>query len=135
MGACARRPAASVSTRSRRFALRVVAALWLAAALAMLVAMLVRAAGAPGGRAALAVLVPLYFMSLPAGQLGMEAASRLRVYLYTEADYVPTLALEGAVIWIALSVLGFLQWFVVLPWLARRAPQWIRSLFGRYTAR
>ena len=42
---------------------------------------------------------------------------------------------EGLALWAALTVLGYLQWFVLLPWLARGARRLVDRLCARFLAR
>ena len=42
---------------------------------------------------------------------------------------------EGLLLWIALTMLGWLQWFVLLPWVARKARKATDFLFKRFFAR
>ena len=104
---------------------------WLLAAVVLLVVTLLRPDMQADERAALSTLVPLYFMSFPLGHLGVAALSRLKVELYTGFDHVPGMHEEALLAWFALTVLGLLQWFVLLPWLARRSRQLGDFLFKR----
>ena len=97
---------------------RYAAAAWALACAASLAAFLLHPALAAGSRAALATLVPLYLAGMPASHAGMAAIIelRLRVYVAGGALGVTT---EGLALWALLAALGYLQWFVLLPWLAR----------------
>ena len=112
------RYAASVSLWPRHPALRIVALLWLLASVLMLAATLLRPDIHGGDRAALAWLTPLYWLSFPLGHLGVMAGIRLRLELYLGYNMVPSVLSEGLFLWTALTVLGYAQWFVLLPWLA-----------------
>ena len=115
--------------------MRVMAALWLLAAVAMLLATLLRAEMGPNDRAALATLVPLYFLSLPSGHLAVVAFANLKIELYVGSGQVLSIVTEGLALWAALTVLGYLQWFVLLPWLARGARRLVDRLCARFLAR
>ena len=77
-----------------------------------------------GERSALSTLVPLYFLSFPLGHAGVAVLSWLKVKLYTGSGHVLGMHEEALLLWSALTVLGLLQWFVLLPWVAR----WSRRL-------
>ncbi len=115
--------------------MRVMAALWLLAAFAMLIAMLLRAEIGPNDRAALSTLVPLYFLSLPSGHLAVLALTKLKIELYVTSGEVLSIFSEGLALWAALTLLGYLQWFVLLPWLARGARHLTDHLCARFLAR
>jgi hypothetical protein len=115
--------------------LRVVATIWLLAAIVMLVYTLLRPETQADDRAALTGLVPLYFLSLPLGHAGVMALSRLKVELYTGSGAVLGLYAEALILWAALAALGWLQWFVLLPWIARRCRRVTDFLFRRFFAR
>jgi hypothetical protein len=104
--------------------------IWLVLAVALLVAMLLRPEMQAGERRALAVLVPLYFMSLPLGHAGLLAVSRLKVELYWSNEYVPGVFAEGVVLWALLMLLGYAQWFLLLPMVSGK----IRRLGHAYAA-
>ena len=108
---------------------------WLLASVVFIVITLLRPEMQANDRAALSTLVPLYFVSLPLGHLGLMAANKLKLALILDFDFIPTIFMEGLALWAALSVLGYLQWFVLLPWLARGCLQLTRFLFKRDPAR
>ncbi len=109
--------------------LRVIAVLWLLAAIVMLVVTLLRPEIGPNERSALSSLVPLYFLSLPAGHLGVTALNELKVKRYVESRYVASVFSDGLALWAALTLLGYVQWFVLLPWLARRLADFLCNRF------
>lgn len=115
--------------------LRAAATAWLLVAVVLLVVTLLRPEMQAGERTALASLVPLYFLSFPLGHLGVMALSRLKLELYAGSGYTLGMHEEGLLLWLALAVLGLLQWFVLLPWVARRARQATDFLFKRLFAR
>jgi len=102
---------------------RIVAVVWLLAAVAMLVVTLLRPELQADERRALSSLLPLYFMSFPLGHAGLEALIRLKVELYVANEFVPGILPEGVWLWTLLTVLGYLQWFLLLPLVARRIRQ------------
>ncbi len=116
-------------------ALRIVATAWLLVAVVLLVVTLLRPEMQADERAALATLVPLYFLSFPLGHAAVMALSRLKIELYAGSGYLLGMREEGLLLWLALTVLGGLQWFVLLPWLARRSRQLTEFLFRRFFAR
>ena len=103
----------------RHRALRIGAALWWIASAALLAWTLLRPELGAGERSALAGLLPLYLAGLPLSHLGLRAVNRLSVELYLANEFVPSVLAEGIWIWGALSLAGWLQWFVLLPLLAR----------------
>lgn len=115
--------------------LRVVAATWLLMAAVLLLVTLLRPELGLNERAALSTLVPLYFLSFPFGHAGVMALNRLKVELYVGSHFVPGIFSEALLLWAALTVLGYAQWFVVLPWIARKSRQVTDFLLSRYLAR
>ena len=111
--------------------LRIAATIWLTVAALLLLIMLLRPELQADERRALSVLVPLYFMSFPLGHAGLLAVNKLKVMLYWGNEFVPAIFTEGVVLWVVLMALGYLQWFVLLPAVARK----IRRLGVEYTAR
>jgi hypothetical protein len=115
--------------------LRIVATAWLLASVVMLLATLLRPEIGLNDRAALSSLVPLYFLSFPLGHVSVVALSRLKVDLYVSFGMAPGIFSEGLLLWILLTVFGYTQWFVLLPWLARKSRKLTDFLFDRYFAR
>ena len=109
--------------------------MWLLVSAVLLVATLLRPDIHGSDRAALAWLTPLYWLSFPLGHLGVIGGIRLRLELYLAYNMVPSVFAEGLFLWTALTVLGYLQWFVLLPWIARSCRQLSRFLFNRDAAR
>jgi hypothetical protein len=124
-----------VTSGRARAAMRAALALWLLIAVVLLVVTLLRPEVQADERSALSTLVPLYFMSFPLGHVGVMALSRLKLELYAGSAYVPGIHEEGLLLWLALTVLGLLQWFVLLPWLARKSRQLADFLSRRFFAR
>jgi hypothetical protein len=119
----------------RHPALRIVATLWLLASVLMLTATLLRPDIHGGDRAALVYLTPLYWLSFPLGHLGVMAGIRLRLEFYLSHNMVASVFAEGLFLWAALTVLGYMQWFVLLPWIAKGCRRLSRFLFNRDAAR
>jgi hypothetical protein len=119
----------------RHPALRIVATLWLLASVVLLVITLLRTDIHGSDRAALVYLTPLYWLSFPLGHLGVMAGIRLRLELYLNFNVVPNVLAEGLFLWTALTVLGFAQWFLLLPWVADGCRRLSRFLFNRDAAR
>ena len=99
----------------RHRVLRIVATVWLTAALAILAVMLLRPELQADERRALSTLVPLYFMSFPLGHAGLETVIQLKVELYLANEFVPGIFPEGVWLWTLLTVLGYVQWFLLPP--------------------
>lgn len=119
----------------RHPALRVAAVAWLLASIVLITVTLLRPEAQANERAALSGLVPLYFLSLPLGHLGLLALGKLKLELYVTSHFVPSIVSEGLMLWAALTVLGYLQWFVLLPWVSRKCRQLADFLSKRYLAR
>lgn len=113
---------------------RRVAALWLLACTATLIVMLLRTGLNEGDRAALSALVPMYWLSLPLGHVGVMTVIDIRTALYL-AGMAPGILAEGLLLWLALGVLGYVQWFLLLPLSARMCQQLLQYLFNRDAAR
>jgi hypothetical protein len=113
---------------------RRIAAAWLLACGAMLIVMLTRVTLHEGDRSALATLVPLYWLSLPLGHAGILAVIEIRTALYVSGT-VPSLLAEGLTSWLLLTVLGYVQWFLLLPLVARGCQQLLQFLFNRDAVR
>ena len=124
-----------MSLSPRHPILRIVAMAWLLVSFVLLTVTLLRPEIGVDDRSALSTLVPLYFLSLPLGHLGVLAAGWLKVQAHVSQGAAPGVLLEGLVLWTFLTVLGYLQWFVLLPWLARKARQATDFLFNRHLAR
>lgn len=113
--------------------LRIVASAWLLAAIVMLTATLLRPDIYGNDRAALVWLTPLYWLSFPLGHAGVMAGIWIRVELYVGPQFVPSVLAEGLYLWTVLTLLGYLQWFVLLPWVSRKCRQLSSSLSDRVT--
>jgi hypothetical protein len=119
----------------RHRVLRLVATVWLLAAVVMLVVTLLRPDVYGNDRAALVYLTPLYWLSFPLGHVGVMAGIRLRLELYLNFSMVPGVLAEGLFLWTTLTVLGYVQWFLLLPWVAYGCRQLSHFLFNRDAAR
>lgn len=106
---------------------RYAAAAWALACAASLAVFLLHPAAAAGGRTALATLVPLYLAGMPASHAAMLATIEIRTRVYVESGANLGVINEGLALWTMLAVLGYLQWFVLLPWLARGVQRLISS--------
>lgn len=115
--------------------LRIVATVWLLASVVMLVVVLLRPEIQANERAALSSLVPLYFLSFPLGHLGLLAVNQIKLDLYVTSQVVPGIFYEGLMLWATLTVLGYVQWFVLLPWVSRLCRRLADFLSKRYFAR
>lgn len=113
---------------------RRVAVLWLLVCLVTLAVMLLRPGLYEGDRNALAVLVPMYYLSLPLGHAGVMAGVDIRTALYL-GGMAPGILAEGLFLWLVLGVLGYVQWFLLLPLVARKCQQLLHFLFNRDAAK
>ena len=115
--------------------MRLVATAWLLASVVMLTFTLLRPDISGNDRSALVYLTPLYWLSLPLGHVGVIAGIELRLRLYLNFNFVPSILSEGLYLWTALTMLGYLQWFVLLPLVAQKCRQLSDFLFKRDPAR
>ncbi len=115
--------------------LRLVATAWLLASVVLLAVTLLRPEIQANDRVALSSLVPMYFLSFPLGHVGVLALNKLKVDLYVASHYVPGIFTEGLLLWTLLMVLGYVQWFVLLPWVSRKCRQLAGVLTDWYLAR
>lgn len=113
---------------------RRIAIAWLIGSCVTLLVTLARVALHEGDRSALAVLVPLYWLSLPLGHAGMLMVIEARTALYVSGT-ATGLLVEGLASWLMLAALGYAQWFLLLPLLARMCQQMLQFLFNREAAR
>ncbi len=113
---------------------RHLAAVWLLVCVVSLVLMLLRLALNGGDRIALSTLVPMYWLSLPLGHVGVMTGIDIRTALYV-AGTPPGILAEGLYLWLVLGVIGYGQWFLLLPLVARKCQQLLHFLFNRDAAR
>jgi len=111
--------------------MRLVATAWLLASVVLLMITLLRPDILGSDRSALVYLTPLYWLSFPLGHLGVMAGIEIRLELYLQFNFVPSILSQGLYLWGVLTALGYLQWFVLLPVLARMCRQASDYLFGR----
>jgi hypothetical protein len=129
------RPESFPTIVPRNPVVRVIATAWLLASIVLLFVTLLRPEIQANERAALSTLVPLYFLSLPLGHLGVMALNKIKLILILDFSVVPAILAEGLALWAALSVLGYLQWFILTPAVARGFSHLARMLFKRDPAR
>jgi hypothetical protein len=103
--------------------LRAAAAAWVVASVVFLVITVLRPEMQANLRTALSSLLPLYFLSFPLGHAGLVAVNELKLELYLGNHAVPGILAEGLLLWTLLTVLGYAQWFVLLPWISRKCRQ------------
>jgi len=115
--------------------IRLSATAWLLASVIMLTITLLRPDITGNDRSALVYLTPLYWLSFPLGHVGVIAGIRIRLELYLNFNVVPSILAEGLYLWTALTALGYLQWFVLLPLLAQKCRQLSNFLSKRHPAR
>ena len=115
--------------------MRLVATAWLLACVVMLTITLLRPDISGNDRSALVYLTPLYWLSFPLGHVGVIAGIELRLELYLKFNFVPSILSEGLYLWIALTALGYVQWFVLLPLVAQKCMQLSHFLSKRDPAR
>jgi len=111
---------------------RVAAALWLLASVVMLVVTLLRPDIGGNDRNALVYLTPLYWLSFPLGHAGLIAGIQIRLELYLSHAFVPSVLAEGLYLWTSLTLLGYAQWFLLVPWISRKCWQLSSRLFTRH---
>jgi hypothetical protein len=115
--------------------LRLVATAWLLASVLMLTFTLLRPDITGNSRSALVYLTPLYWLAFPLGHVGVMAGIELRLRLYLELNLVPGVLTEGLYLWTVLTLLGYAQWFVLVPLLAQKLRQLSGFLSKRNPAR
>ena len=111
----------------RHRVLRIAAALWLLTCVVFLLLMLPHA----DERGALARMVPVYFFSFPSGHIAVVALSKIKLALYLDSGYQPRIITECLFLWATMVTLGYLQWFVALPWISRACWWLCVTRFGR----
>jgi hypothetical protein len=115
----------------RHPASRVAAALWLLACLSFLVLTLLQDGLYADERSALAMMVPVYFLSLPCGHIALMLAAKIKLALYLSAEFSPSILAESVFVWTFTVAIGYVQWFMLLPWLTRKCWQFCRVLANR----
>jgi hypothetical protein len=119
----------------RNLGMRLVATAWLLTSVVMLTLTLLRPDISGNDRSALVYLTPLYWLSFPLGHVGVIAGIQLRLELYLNFNFVPSILSEGLYLWTALTALGYAQWFLVLPLVAQKCRQLAHFLSNRDPAR
>ena len=107
---------------------RVAALLWLLACLIFLLLALLQPKMYADERSALAMLVPVYFLAFPTGHVALLAVNKLKLHWYLSTGFSPDIPTECILLWTFIVLLGYLQWFVLLPWLARISLRCIRAI-------
>lgn len=110
---------------------RIAAALWLLASIAFLLLTLAQPDLYDNNHTARSVLVALYFLAFPLGHLAVIAASKIKLWLYLSFNYSPDILPECLFLWTLMTLLGYLQWFVLLPWLSRLCWKCCVALSGK----
>ena len=111
------------------------AALWFLACLTFLALTLLQAGLYVNDRNAFAMMVPVYFLAFPFGHIAVLAIARIKLGLYMNGGLEPDLLAECLMLWTCTVVLGYLQWFIFLPWLARKCWQVCGVLSRRNSTR
>ncbi|MBI1965251.1 MAG: hypothetical protein HYV99_04065 [Betaproteobacteria bacterium] len=114
----------------RHRAARYAAAFWVLACLLSLAAFLMHPGVESNSKTALAMLVPLYLTGMPVSHAAMLAVIDIRLRIYLDDGTVLSVLAEGLGFWAFLAVSGYLQWFVLLPWLARLLARLLRLLLN-----
>lgn len=112
-------------------ATRVVALCWLLACLTFLILTLLQRDLYADERSALAMLVPVYFLNFPSGHLAPVAVSKIKIALYVNGGFTPSVLTESILLRLFSMVAGYVQWFLVLPWISRACLYVSRLLFDR----
>jgi hypothetical protein len=115
--------------------MRAVATAWLLASVVMLTFTLLRPDISGNERSALVYLTPLYWLSFPLGHVGVIAGIQIRLELYLNYNFVPSILSEGLYLWTVLTALGYAQWFLLLPLVAQKCLQLSHFLSKRDPAR
>jgi hypothetical protein len=115
--------------------MRAVATAWLLASVVMLTFTLLRPDISGNERSALVYLTPLYWLSFPLGHAGVIAGIQIRLELYLNYNFVPSILSEGLYLWTVLTALGYAQWFLLLPLVAQKCRQLSHFLSKRDPAR
>ena len=75
------------------------------------------------------MLVPLYLASLPASQAAVATIIEIRTQIYVDGGTL-AIATEGVALWALLAISGYLQWFMLLPWLVRLTQRALQRLLN-----
>src|SRR4051812_29622854 len=94
---------------------------WVLVAFAVLVSSLLLFEGKPNSDADILLGYAMLALSFPLGVALAAGLSLLARLLFETTGYVFTTSYASmSVAWLALFVVGYLQWFVFLPWLWKR---------------
>lgn len=104
----------------RHRASRVLAALWLLACVAVLLLTLLKHELYANQRSALTQLVTVYFLGFPSTHIAVLASAKIKLDWYLHARFEPSILSECVFLWTLMVALGYVQWFVVLPWISRK---------------
>lgn len=110
---------------------RFAATLWLLVCAVFLILTLLKHDLYSDERSALTHLVPVYFLSFPAGHIAVVAISKIKLALYLDVNFEPSILSECVFSWIFSVILGYLQWFILLPWVSRQCWRLFNALFNR----
>jgi hypothetical protein len=110
---------------------RIAALLWLSACVAFLILTLLQKGLYENERSALARLVLVYFLGFPCGHVALLIVNKIKIALYASAAFSPSILSECVFLWTLTTVLGYVQWFILLPWLSQKCLQLSRALFNR----
>lgn len=113
---------------------RIAATFWLLACLACLLIMLLKPDLYGDERSALKPLVAVYFLGFPSTHIAVAAMSQIKLASYLNADFTPSVFSEGVALWVLMITLGYLQWFIVLPWISRLCRRMCHALPARDAA-
>ncbi len=113
---------------------RVAAALWLLVCMACLLLTLLKPDLYGDERSALKPLVPVYFLGFPSTHIAVVAMSKIKLASYLNAGFTPSVFSEGVAMWVLMITLGYLQWFIVLPWISRLCWRMCNALPARDAA-
>ena len=115
----------------RHPASRIAATLWLLACVAFLLWTLLKPDLYTEERSALSRLVAVYFLGFPSAHIAVMAVGKIKLALYLNAGFEPSILSECLSLWTAMVVLGYFQWFILLPWLARKLWHTCNAFFNR----
>ncbi len=110
---------------------RIAALLWLLACVAFLMWTLLKPDIYVEERSALSRLVPVYFLGFPSAHIAVVAIGKIKLALYLNARFEPSILSECLSLWTTMVVLGYFQWFILLPWLARKLWRTCNTFFNR----
>ena len=110
---------------------RIAATLWLAACVVFLLVTLQSMDTYTEERSALSRLVPVYFLGFPSAHIAVVTVGKIKLALYLNAQFEPGILAECVSLWTMMLVLGYFQWFILLPWLVRKLWHACNMIFNR----